>query len=253
MSTGSEPIEPGVTAPPHPAVVWQEVEFGSYAGDLPLWEELAARTGDPVLELGAGVGRVALHLAGRGHTVVAIDRDLALVVELRRRAAERELPVRVEQADARELDLGERFALAIAPMHFVQLLDAKGRSVMLARLTAHLNRFGIAALTLVERFPEAPVGSLEAMPDMREVDGWIHSSRPIQVRRTGKVFEVERSRERVSPDGRLAQWNVIERLRELDPAALEAEAEAFGFTPLERRLIENEGDADTTVVLLERR
>lgn len=253
MSTGSERRGASRQAPPHPAVVWQEVEFGSYAVDLPLWEELAARTGGPVLELGAGIGRVALQLAAGGHSVVGIDRDLALVVELRRRATERGLEVRAERADARGLDLNERFSLAIAPMHLVQQLNAKGRSVMLARLTTHLQRSGIVALTLVEHVPEAPRGSLDALPEIREIDGWLHSSRPLQVRRRGNLFEVERSRERVSPEGRLSQWNVIERLHEVDPSELEREASAFGLAPLERRLLENAGDADTTVVLLERR
>jgi SAM-dependent methyltransferase len=253
VSTGSEPGGPGVAAPPHPAVVWQEVEFGSYGGDLGLWEDLAARCGDPVLEIGSGVGRVALRLAERGHSVVGIDRDLALVAELRRRAAERDLPVQVERADARGFDLGERFPLAIAPMHLVQMLEVKGRSAFLARLSAHLERSAIVALTVVEGLPDGSVGPFDTMPDMREVDGWIHSSRPLRVNRTGQVVEVERSRERVSPDGRLAQWNVIERLRVLDAGSLEAEAEAFGLSPLERVRIENPDDADTTAVLLERR
>jgi SAM-dependent methyltransferase len=253
MSTGSEPRGASVAHPPHPAVVWLEVEFGSYAVDLPLWEELAARAAGPVLELGAGIGRVALHLAARGHGVTGIDRDLALVVELRRRAAERGLEVGARQSDVRALDLDQRFSLAIAPMHLVQQLDAKGRSVMLARLTTHLERSGIVSLTVVEEVPEALPGSLEALPNIREIDGWLHSSRPIQVRRRGDLFEVERSRERVSPDGRLAQWNVIERLHEIDPDELETQARAFGLAPLERRRLQNHGDADTTVLLLERR
>jgi hypothetical protein len=251
VSTGSEPVEPEVQAPPHPAVVWQEVEFGSYTGDLGLWSELAASSGEPILELGSGVGRVALALAERGHGVVGIERDLALVVELRRRAAEADVPIRVEHADAADFELGERYPLAIAPMHFVQLLDANRRRLMLARLTAHLQRSGIAALTLVERVPEGVV-EIEAMPDMREIDGWLHSSRPRRVSSEAGEIEVERSRERVSPDGRLAQWNMIERLNALHRATLDREAEPHGLVPIEYRTIENEGDLDTTVVLLER-
>ena len=34
------------------AAIWQEVEFGSYGADLPLWTELAEAADGPVLELG---------------------------------------------------------------------------------------------------------------------------------------------------------------------------------------------------------
>ncbi|MDX6606935.1 MAG: hypothetical protein QOD14_1475, partial [Solirubrobacterales bacterium] len=71
-----------MTAP----AIWQEVEFGSYGADLPLWVELAEATDGPVAELGAGAGRVALHLAGHGHEVIAVERDADLASELDRLA-----------------------------------------------------------------------------------------------------------------------------------------------------------------------
>ena len=46
-------------------VAWHDVECGGYDADLPLWRELAARRGGPVLDVGAGTGRVALDLARR--------------------------------------------------------------------------------------------------------------------------------------------------------------------------------------------
>ena len=57
-------------------VLWHDIECGSYDLDLPLWRELADREGSPVLDVGAGTGRVALDLARRGHEVVALDRAL---------------------------------------------------------------------------------------------------------------------------------------------------------------------------------
>ena len=60
--------------------IWQEVEFGSYGADLPLWVELADEANGPVAELGAGAGRVALHLVGHGHEVIAVERDLPLAL-----------------------------------------------------------------------------------------------------------------------------------------------------------------------------
>jgi SAM-dependent methyltransferase len=45
----------------------------SQDADLPLYEALAHRYGDPILEIGAGTGRIAVPLARAGHTVVALE------------------------------------------------------------------------------------------------------------------------------------------------------------------------------------
>ncbi|HWB68631.1 MAG TPA: class I SAM-dependent methyltransferase, partial [Solirubrobacterales bacterium] len=68
------------------AAIWHDVECGGYAADLPLWEELAERCEGPVLELGCGTGRVAVHLARRGHETIGLDRDRELLGALRERA-----------------------------------------------------------------------------------------------------------------------------------------------------------------------
>ena len=39
-------------------VLWHDLECGRYAQDLPLWRELASEARGPVLDLGAGSGRV---------------------------------------------------------------------------------------------------------------------------------------------------------------------------------------------------
>ena len=48
-----------------PLVVWHDVECGRYSADLALWRELAAREPGPVLDVGAGTGRVALDARAR--------------------------------------------------------------------------------------------------------------------------------------------------------------------------------------------
>ena len=98
---------------PPRAVVWHDLECGSYRADLPLWRELAEAAGGPVLDVGAGTGRVALDLARRGHDVTALDLDPGLLAQLAVRGEG--LPVRTAQADARDFDLGRRFALILVP------------------------------------------------------------------------------------------------------------------------------------------
>jgi SAM-dependent methyltransferase len=56
-------------------------------GDLDLYLALAGRTGDPILELAAGTGRLTVPLAAVGHRVTAVDLDLAMLERGRARAA----------------------------------------------------------------------------------------------------------------------------------------------------------------------
>ena len=82
-------------------VIWHDVEHGSYDADLPLWRQLADATGGPILDLGAGTGRVSVDLAAQGHDVVALDSDPELLAEL----SEREPSVSTVHADAREFSV----------------------------------------------------------------------------------------------------------------------------------------------------
>ena len=68
-------------------VIWHDLECGSYQQDLSLWLGLAQAQGSPILDIGAGTGRVTLPLARDGHQVVALDIDGELLSELERRAS----------------------------------------------------------------------------------------------------------------------------------------------------------------------
>ena len=115
--------------PPKPqneAAIWQDVEFGSYTADLRLWEQLAGEANGTVIELGAGSGRVALHLARAGYEVLAVERDRQLAQALERRAEG--FPVDVVTDDIRQVHARWKLAppdarLVIAPLQVLQLLD----------------------------------------------------------------------------------------------------------------------------------
>src|SRR5262249_17221351 len=160
----------------------------------------------PVLELGCGIGRISLWLA-HTHPVWAIDSDPALVDEVRRRAEREGLQVRAGRVDARELSIDQDFGLILAPLHLAQELDPDGRRRMLARAAAHLAPGGVLAATLIERDEVAgPPGKMaldrKLVPDMREYNGWVLSSRPLAVDRDEDAISVDRLREVVSPQGR---------------------------------------------------
>ena len=232
--------------------VWQEVECGAYEADLPLWEELAEQAGGLVLELGCGTGRVALHLARRGHSVTAIDSDPVLIDELGRRAVGENLDIRAEPAEATGFELDQRFALILAPMQLIQLLPGGGsRLQCLETAAAHLRPGGMMALAIVAGASTGAPPS-PPLPDVREHDGWVYSSLPLGVRRDGDSLLVGRLRQAVAPDGRLQESESAVRLRILSAPALEDEGRAAGLRPAGRRHVEpSEAHVGSTVVLLE--
>ena len=232
--------------------IWQDVEYGSYVADLPLWEKLSGAVDGPVLELGCGSGRVALHLARSGHQVTGLDVDADLVAELRRRAAAEGLAVNGEAGDAAGFALGRRFALIIAPMQLIQLLPGRqGRVRCLRCIREHLAAGGRAALAYMEAVTEG-VAPLSTLPDVKELDGWVYSSRPLGVRQENGAYVMDLLRQRVSPDGRLTDEPAAVRLTQVSAAELEAEARDAGLRPAGRaRIAADDDHVGSEVLLLE--
>jgi SAM-dependent methyltransferase len=225
-------------------VIWHDIECSGYSIDLPLWRRLASRHPGSLLEIGAGTGRVALDLAARGHAVVALDRDRALLGELARRAALLERrgnklgQVVTVQADARRFDLCHGFGLIIVPMQTIQLLDgAGGRAEFLACASRHLQPGGTLAIALTEHFDLYDSDAVRSdslslpPPDVLEVSGTVYRSQSTAVRLEGESVVLERRRERLGPDrSRLVQRDRL-RLDMLSPERLELEARRVGLRP----------------------
>jgi len=236
------------TLPPR-RVIWHDTECGSYRADLPLWRELATREGDPVLDVGAGTGRVALDLAARGHAVTALDRDPDLLAALAARPGGD--GVRAVVADAETFDLGdEAYALVLVPMQTIQLLG--DRAAFLDRARRHLRPGGLLAAALADDLEGFDPGSaLLPAPDRAEHGGWRYASQPIAVRTGATHATIERIRTVLGPDGeRSAEGDTI-ALAHLTVEQLEAEGRAAGLAPEPaRRIAPTEEHVGSGVVLL---
>jgi SAM-dependent methyltransferase len=237
------------------SVRWHEIECGAYEADLPLWRELAQEVGSPVLDVGAGCGRVAIELARHGHEVIALDLDPELIGELAERTGGLPGPVTAIQADARDFDLASPVGLALVPMQTVQLLGGpEGRSRFFACARRALIPGGILAAALADPYdgfdPEDPILPL---PDIREEDGWVYASQPLSVRTGDGATVIERRREVVGPDGTHRESLDTISLDTVSPAELEAEAAEHGFEAIERRRIDETADhVGSEVVILRR-
>ncbi len=109
-------------------------------GDVPFYIRHAQRIGGPVLELGAGTGRVTWALGQAGLDVVGLELSAAMLAGARAKAADMppEVHRRVEfvRADMADFDLARRFGLVLIPYRAFQSLttpDQQRRSLCCIR------------------------------------------------------------------------------------------------------------------------
>jgi SAM-dependent methyltransferase len=231
------------------ASIWHDVECGSYLEDVALWRELAEAADGPVLDVGAGTGRIALDLAARGIEVVALDSEAELLEALEARAAAAGLRVATICADARSFDLGERrFGLVAVPMQTLQLLGGvEGRAGFLRSAAAHLRPGGAIAAALADAL-DAFDGASDGLPepDVATVDGITYSSLPLAVVDEGEVAAIHRLRQA----GGVEEHDVI-RLARVSAAEVAEEGEAFGLVAeAARRIPATDVYVGSTVVVL---
>ena len=258
-------LSPSPTSPaPSPAVVWHDLECGGYRADLALWRKLAEHEApdvghDPVLDIGAGSGRVTIDLARRGHRVTALDLDPELLDALELRATG--LDVKAVCADARGFLLDEQdHALCLVPMQTIQLLRGPvERQGLLESASEHLRPGSLIACAIVidvDPF-DAMHGGLGPSPEHARIDGRLYVSRAIRVAVDERFIRIERERfvadghrtPRDEPSG-APEKNVIE-LERINAAQLGREAEEIGLHPEPMVTISETSDhAGSEVVML---
>ncbi len=128
--------------------------FKRHTNDLRFYVALARAAKGPVLELGAGTGRVTLALARAGVNVVGIDQSAGMLEQARARIAKEAPAVRdrieLKRADLRRARLRRRFPLVIAPFNlFSHLYTRTDLERGLATVRAHLAPRGKFAMDVL--------------------------------------------------------------------------------------------------------
>ena len=127
------------------AAALYDLVYETYDEDLSLYEKFARRGETPALELGAGTGRVALHLARAGLDVVALDSSRRMLARLEAALDDATRPrVRVVEADMRDFDLGQQFDLVYCALDtFEHLLTTDDQLAALRCVARHLSKGGV--------------------------------------------------------------------------------------------------------------
>jgi ubiquinone/menaquinone biosynthesis C-methylase UbiE len=150
---------------------YYDLEFARSSDDIEVYLDFAQRTGDPILEIGCGTGRLLAPLARAGYTVHGVDRSPAMLARARERLRAEGLEhVQLFQADAVDLrPLADGFyRLAIIALNgFLHLLDRTAQQRALAELHRVMTTGGLLLLDLLHPTP----AQLQALEQPLSWDG----------------------------------------------------------------------------------
>ena len=206
-----------------------DIYAGSWMDDLVFYLEYAKASKTPVLEIGAGSGRLTIPLARTGARVIAVDISPSMLALLKSHLAleSSEVRERVEviEADACRLKLEKRYDLIMVPFYtFNYMLTPQAHTPALESMSAHLSPNGrllidvFVPLRLIEKCPTSPVLRVDTT-DTRtgnKVRGWniytLDKENQFEFRR--HVFEV------TQPDGKVIRKEFTTQRRYYYPEQL---------------------------------
>jgi SAM-dependent methyltransferase len=119
--------------------------------DLPFWLALAEREGGPVIEWGAGTGRITIPMAEAGHDITGVEVSEEMVERGRTKSK------RVEwvRDDMRSARLGRRYGLAVCAFNsFLCLLSIDDALAFVRNAKEHLKPGGLLGIEVSAFSPE---------------------------------------------------------------------------------------------------
>ncbi|NOY59113.1 MAG: class I SAM-dependent methyltransferase [Calditrichaeota bacterium] len=130
-----------------------DLEYGHKDDDLDFYLNMADEFGSPVLEIGAGTGRVAIPLADAGHTIWGIDNSVKMLEaaekNLLRLPAQKRSNIVLSKQNMQSFSLQQEFPLCIIPFRaFLHNLTMDEQVSTLLSIHHHLQPEGILAFDL---------------------------------------------------------------------------------------------------------
>jgi SAM-dependent methyltransferase len=231
----------GTTATSEAFARLYDLDLADDPGDLDLYLALAGRTGDPILELGAGTGRLAVPLAAAGYRVTAVDIDPSMLDRARRRSRD-EGPAVVGRLDFVQADLltleptdEPLHRLAFIGLNSLFLLaDRAGQLGAFQAMARHLAPGGLAVADVwvpdaddLARFDGRLI--LEYVRTDPQTGNLVTKTAAAEHDATSGNVELTTIYEEGPPGAAPVRWVRRDRLRLVSPDELRAFAEAAGL------------------------
>lgn len=127
-----------------------DLDYGDFIDDLNMYLNFAARTGDPILELGVGTGRLAIPLVEAGFRVTGVDTSEEMVKICQAKVASLDQGrLELVMGDIGDFKLRERFSLVISAANsFGHLLTREEQTSALRCAREHLIPGGLLILDI---------------------------------------------------------------------------------------------------------
>lgn len=160
-----------------------DIYVGAWMADLPFYLDHARQSGGPILEIGAGTGRLTVPLAVKGFPVVAVDVSKSMLARLQLRL-EKESPavrerVTAVEADVCNLNLGTRYPMIMVPFFtFNYMLTRQAQEAALQAIRRHVTDGGKVLIDIFTQIKE-PLTEPVLRVDMVDqttgcrVQGWV--------------------------------------------------------------------------------
>jgi SAM-dependent methyltransferase len=214
-----------------------DLDLAEDPGDIGLYRALARRTGDPIVELAVGTGRVAGALVDDGRRVVGIDLDPAMLARARAREPKLTL-VEADLIDASGVDevrAAGPYALAFLALNSILLLaTANAQRRALGAMAALLRPGGIAVVDAWQPSPAELVAfdgrlSLEWLRTDPETGREVTKMVAAWLEPMTRLVTLTTIFEEALPGDPAARWTRSDALRLISAHELRTFAEAAGL------------------------